>query len=112
MIDCHPIEPRIKILLHRLHQIAHEGFQISHLRGVFRRDEETELMPVAFAVFKKIFAIFFIMYSIVKLTRLALLRNTVSLDVVQMGACCPNPALLVPSSKLYNPRLDDNTSIG
>ena len=35
-----------EVLLHLPHEVAGEAAQVAHLDGVFRRDDEAELMPV------------------------------------------------------------------
>ncbi|CAH1666802.1 hypothetical protein CHELA40_12894 [Chelatococcus asaccharovorans] len=49
MIDGDPIEPRAKVRLHLFDQIAGEGAQVVHLAGVFRGDDEAEMVPVVLA---------------------------------------------------------------
>ena len=49
MIDCDPIDLGPKIARHLRHKIAREGAKVGKLHGVIRRDDETEMMPVALA---------------------------------------------------------------
>ncbi len=49
VIDGDPLEFRAEILFHLAHEIAGEGFEIGEFRGVLRRDDEAEMMPVIFA---------------------------------------------------------------
>jgi hypothetical protein len=44
--DRHPVEPCPQILLHLTGEISGEGPDVFHLGGVFRRDDETEVMSV------------------------------------------------------------------
>jgi hypothetical protein len=46
VIDGDPVEAGPKIGLHLPRQIPGEGAQVGHLAGVFRRDDEAEMVPV------------------------------------------------------------------
>ncbi|MBP1293489.1 hypothetical protein M2192_007566 [Bradyrhizobium elkanii USDA 61] len=46
VIDAQPVEPGAKILFHLADQLAGETFEVSHLRRVFGRDDETEMVAV------------------------------------------------------------------
>ena len=49
VIDGGPIELRAEILLHLVHQIAGEGFEVRHVHGVLRRDDEAEMVAIVAA---------------------------------------------------------------
>jgi hypothetical protein len=49
MGDANPVQPGAEIALHLADQVAGEGPRVSHLGGILRRDDETEMMPVALA---------------------------------------------------------------
>src|SRR5215475_11844581 len=49
MIDRDPLEPGPEITLHLGDEVAGEGFEIGHLGGIFRRDDEAEVMPIVMA---------------------------------------------------------------
>ena len=46
VIDCDPIQPRSEVMLHLLNEVTRKGAKVRHLGGVFRTDDETEMMPV------------------------------------------------------------------
>ena len=49
MIDADPVKLRADIPLGLAHQVACVGAQVFEAVGVFRRDDEAEMMPVLFA---------------------------------------------------------------
>lgn len=49
MVDRNPIEAGPEVMRHVLHQIAREAAKIFHRTGVFRADDEAEMVPVAVA---------------------------------------------------------------
>jgi hypothetical protein len=46
VIDRHPVEPGFEILLHPAHEIAGEGPKVLKLLGIFRADDEAEMMAI------------------------------------------------------------------
>ncbi|MCY1308318.1 hypothetical protein D9M70_583160 [compost metagenome] len=49
MVDRHPIEAGVEILLHLADEIAREALEVRHLKRIVRRDDKPEMMPVAVA---------------------------------------------------------------
>src|SRR6187200_463688 len=46
MVDGDPVEPRAQVACHSVHETASEATKIRKLGGVFRRDDEAELVPI------------------------------------------------------------------
>ena len=106
MIGGDPIELGSEILFHLRHQVAHERLQVFQLGRVLRRHDEPELVAVAFAAVEERLAACFVARHVIKPAGLVLLRNTVALNVIEMGAGRCDAAAL----ELDDPRLDDDAA--
>src|SRR3546814_18411669 len=49
VIDRDPVEARLEILCHVGHEVAGEAPEVADLPGIFRTDDETEMMPIILA---------------------------------------------------------------
>jgi hypothetical protein len=85
VIDSYPIEPRAEIGLHLLGDVARESLEVSHVAGILGRDDEPEMMPVAFSPFRESRAIGTVAAGIEHLGPLATPRHAITLQVREMG---------------------------
>jgi len=53
VIDGHPVEFVVRIAVHDIHQVGHEGFEVVHARSVLWCDDQTELIGVGPLAFEK-----------------------------------------------------------
>ena len=84
MIHCDPVEPRSKVALHVLHELAREGSKVGHLARVLRRDREPEMMPVLFAPFGESFRVGVVRGSVEHPGICAVAGHSVALQVGDM----------------------------
>ena len=84
VIDPDPVELGAEVLLDLTHEIAREALQVGHLRGVFGRNDEPEMMPVVFAAFGELFHIGFVGLGTEHARLLAVARHTLTLQIVEM----------------------------
>ena len=57
VIDRHPIQAGPQIGFHAGHQLAHERLEVGILAGIFRRDDEAELVAVLATALQEVLAI-------------------------------------------------------
>ncbi|CAI9122139.1 hypothetical protein PWM43_13940 [Acetobacteraceae bacterium LMG 32668] len=86
MVHCHPVQTCAEIGFHPRHQVAGEVRQILHPVGIFRRDDEAELMPVLRSTFEEGFRIGTVGLRAIQDTTLAVAGGAVTLDVTQVGS--------------------------
>ena len=86
MIDGDPIELAVEIAFHLPHQIADEGLQVGEAGAVVGRDDEAELMRVGLRAVEKGQTVGVVAGGVIELAGLALARDAIALDVVEMGA--------------------------
>lgn len=84
VVDGDPVEARVKVCLHLPHEIAGEGAQVLHLRGILRRDDEAELVPVAAAALDEGLAVGLVLDGRVHPALLPVPGDAVALDIAQM----------------------------
>src|SRR5581483_2422261 len=84
VVDGHPVEPGVEILLHLPHEVADEGLEIRDPGAVLGRHDEAELMRVAFRAIEERVAVNVIPAGIVEPARLTVAGDTVPLDVAQV----------------------------
>src|SRR5215471_14025459 len=80
-----PFELGSQVLLHASHKITHEGLQVRHAGAVLGRNDEPELVAIAFLTSEEVTAIGTIVLPVVKPPRLTIGRNGVALDVALVG---------------------------
>jgi hypothetical protein len=85
VVDRHPVELRVEILLHLPHQIADERFEVLEATAVLRRDDEAELVWVALRAFEEGVAVGLVASGVVELPRSPVAGDAVALDVAQVG---------------------------
>ncbi len=85
-----PIEPGAEVRLHLFGQVAGEGFEVVHLRGILGRDNEAEVMPVPVTAFGKAQIIGAVGLRIEHDAALAFLRDTIAFEIFEMSCqqCC------------------------
>ena len=84
MIDRDPIELGAEIALGLGHKIAGEGAQIFHLPGIFRRDDETEVMPIVFSAVGEGAVVCLVVLLVEHGCILAVLGDAVALQIVNV----------------------------
>jgi hypothetical protein len=115
VIHGYPIEAGVQVLLHLPHEIAGEAAQIAHLAGVFRRDDEPELVAVLPAALDEFTAVRLVLDRGVGAALITALRNPVTFEIAQMCdgrfACEPAHFWAARSAlgvEFDHPRLDDD----
>ncbi|WP_350149500.1 hypothetical protein [Roseitalea porphyridii] len=106
MIDRDPIEFGSEIGLDLCHQIARERAKVRHLAGILRRDDESELMPIAGTAFGEGFAVGFVFARRIESARLAVPVDAVALDVSEMQC----RRLRTAAREFDDARLDDDAA--
>src|SRR3546814_5837417 len=84
VIDGNPIESRAQIGFHAGHQVAGVAPQVFQLGGIFRRDDEAELVTVLAATFLEGGQVGVVGGRAVRLPRLAVAADAFALDVAQV----------------------------
>ena len=85
VIHADPIKAGVQVLLHLPHEIAGEAAQIAHLAGVFRRDDEPELVPVLPAPLDEGAAVRIVFQRRIGAALLAVAGHSVAFEIAQMG---------------------------
>ena len=85
VIHGYPIEAGVQVLLHLPHEIAGEAAQIAHLRGVFRRDDEPELVAILPATLDEGAAVRLVLNVRIGAALLAVAGHSVAFEIAQMG---------------------------
>jgi hypothetical protein len=86
VVDGDPVEPRAEIARGLIHEFAGKAPQALQLRGIIRRDNEPEMMPVAVAAFREGPAVCIIAGSIEEFTRRSIAGDAVALEITDMGS--------------------------
>ena len=107
MIDGNPIELGSEVFFHPLHETPHEGLQIVVFRAVLGGDDEAELVAVAVGAFDEILAVGAVDGAVVKLSRLAIARNAIALDISKMQF----GRFQALAFELYDPGFDDDPAL-
>src|SRR5262245_29912742 len=84
VINRHPIEFGVEVLLHLSHQIAEEWLEIAQLGAVLGRDNETELVGIALRALQESDAVDIVPPGIVEAARVTFPSDPVALNVAQM----------------------------
>ena len=85
VVDRDPVELGVEVLLHLPHQVADEGLEVLEAAAVLRRDDEAELVRVAFGAVEERVAVDIVAGGVVELARYAVAGDAVALDVAQVG---------------------------
>ncbi len=85
VVDRDPVEPCAQVLFHLAHEVAGEAAQIAHLAGVFRRDDEPELVPVLPAPLDEGAAVRIVLNAGIGAALLAVAGHSVAFEIAQMG---------------------------
>jgi len=80
-----PIEAGVQVLLHLPHEVAGEAAQIIHLAGVFRRDDESELVPVLPAPLDEGAAVRIVFQRRIGAALFAVAGDAIAFEIAQMG---------------------------
>jgi hypothetical protein len=86
MVNSNPIELCTEIPGRLVHQLAGEAAEIRELRGIVRRDDEPEVMPVAFAALSKGPTIGLVSGRVEQLPGGTVARHTIALEIADMGS--------------------------
>lgn len=81
VVDRHPIQRGVEVLLHLSHGLAGEGFEVPELDPALGRHDEPELVPVLQPAIAKGPGIGAIVLARVGLTALAVGRDAVALQI-------------------------------
>src|SRR5665213_1409198 len=104
VIDRDPIELGSQVFFHPFHETPHEGFQVFIFRAVLGRDDEAELVTVAFRPLDEALTVGTFASTVVKLSWLSVTGNAVALDVAKMQLGRFQPLTF----ELYDPGFDDD----
>ena len=85
VIDRYPIQIRPEIGFHLLHKATGKGAQVAHLRGILRRHDEAELMPVLTAALDEGAAVRLILDGRIDPPLLTVPGDAVPFEISQMG---------------------------
>src|SRR4030095_10268229 len=88
VIDGDPVEPRAEFARGLTHQVTGEAPQAFQLSGIIRGDDEPEMMPIAFAAFRKSTAVCIVPRSIEELTGRSIARDAVPFEITDMSPQC------------------------
>src|SRR5690606_2512275 len=102
VIDRDPLQARAQVGFHAVHQVAGVAPQVVQLGGIFRRDDEAELVPVVAAAFLEGGQVCVVGRRAVRLPRLAVAADTFALDVAQVRDGRARTGLL----EIHQPHLD------
>jgi len=103
VIDGDPFELGSQVPLHLVHERPGVARQIFQLLGVFGRDDEAELMPVALRPISESVSVRFVAPGVVKPARFSVLIHAVALNVFEMQT----GRIFTPAGELYDPRFDN-----
>jgi hypothetical protein len=84
VVDRHPVELGVEVLLHLPHQVADEGLEVLQAAAVLRRDDEPELVRIALRAVEEGSAVGLVAGGIVELARSPVAGDAVALDVAQV----------------------------
>ena len=84
VVDRHPVELRVEVLLHLPHQVADERLEVLEAAAVLRRDDEAELVRIALRAVEERVAVGLVAGGVVDLPRSAVAGDAVALDVAQV----------------------------
>lgn len=93
VIDGHPFQARAQVGLHARHQMTGVGAQVVELLGVFRRDDEAELVAVVGAARLESFEVSGIGHRPVGTVWSTLAIDAFALDVAQVRGGCARSGL-------------------
>ena len=85
VVDRHPVELRVEVLLHLPHQVADERLEVLQAAAVLRRDDEAELVRIVLRAVEERVAVGLVAGGVVELPRSAVAGDAVALDVAQVG---------------------------
>ncbi len=105
VVDRDPVELRAEVRFHAGHQVARVALEVADLGRVLGRDDEPELVPVAFDARLERLRVGDVPRRGVGLARLAFAGDAVALDVAEVGAGRARRGLGVN----HQPRLDHHT---
>jgi hypothetical protein len=89
VIDRDPVEPRTKIARGLMHEFAGKAPQAFQLARIIRRDNEPEMMPVAFAALSESPAVCIVPGNIEEFAGRSIAGDAVPLEITDMGSQRP-----------------------
>ncbi len=97
-----PVEPRSQIFFHLRHQVVGEGFEVAHLAGILRADDEAEMVPVILAAPREASAVHPVLIGAEQNALVAVAGDAFALQIVEMTG--QRGTAIVPDDA----RLDDD----
>ena len=105
VVDGDPIESGPKIGFHLPREVSREGSEIGHLRGVFGRDDEAEVVPVILRSIGKSSIVGTVALGVEHARLLAVARNALALQIGDMRRHrrrAESTALMARNSRLHH----------
>src|SRR5581483_2156526 len=106
VINRHPIEGGVEVLLHLSHQPAREGLEIAEGDPILGRHDEPELVAVLQAALGEGFGVGLVLRRRIGMASKPVQRDALPLQVAQMGG----DGLALDTLELDDPRLDNNAT--